>query len=274
MAKFYSALPIRIKDVSVATRKHLARLPDDYHVCLEFQIRKDYDLVIVHPTGIHVIEVKNHTRTVEGSPEDARWKVKNEDGTVVDTPINFYNQAVAAADNLKSYLMSRSSEILDDAACAPFVCSKALCNTHTQFWNRVRIFPYVCFANWRPKNRVRSHNWCKLTQASIAPMASSPPDILDVLHQTGWSNHSSTSQLRLSPREIANLIAKLGCVAIDLPIALGEIPSWYPMIDKGIDPASREADIEAIRARLNTDKIVAVVGEPKIGKSTIARLLA
>jgi hypothetical protein len=36
MAKFYSALPISFGGVEVSSRKHLARLPDDFHICLEF----------------------------------------------------------------------------------------------------------------------------------------------------------------------------------------------------------------------------------------------
>jgi hypothetical protein len=274
MAKFYSALPIRTKDVLHATRRHLARLPDDFHVCLEFQVNKDYDLVIVHPTGIHVIEIKNYTRIVEGGPQDAKWKVKNNDGTVVETPVNFYNQVAAAADNLKTYLRARSAEILDSTACAPFICSKALCNMHTRFWNNVRIFPYVCFPDWNPKNRIGAHNWCRLTQASIAPLSGSPHDILEVVQKTGWSTHQATSHLSLSTEEIARLIEKLGCVPIDLPSALGdEIPTWHPISPRDVDPTSRLADMDAIRARLDGERILAVIGEPKIGKTTVAKLL-
>lgn len=123
MAKFYSALPMRIKDVLPPTRRHLARLPDDFHVCLEFQINKDYDLVIVHPTGIHVIEVKNHTRIVEGGPQDAKWKVRNNDGTVVETPDNFYNQAIdAAAPSLPALIWPQAYVV-----CARAPLSLAAC---------------------------------------------------------------------------------------------------------------------------------------------------
>ena len=271
MAKFYSALPIRIKDVLHATRRHLARLSDDFHVCLEFQINKDYDLVIIHPTGIHVIEIKNHTRTVEGSPQQAKWKVKNDDGTVVHTPINFYNQAVGAADDLKQYLIPRSSQILDKAACTPFVCTTALCTWHTQFWNQVRPVPYACFTNWRPKNRIGPHSWCKLSQVAVSPAPGSPPDIVDLIEA---AIKRPVFPQELSRQEIERLIENFGCVPIELSTALGDgIPSWHPVTQKNIDPASRAADMDAIRTKLNSEKILTVTGEPKIGKTTLAKLL-
>jgi len=40
------ARPVRIKDVRVSFREVLARLPDDLHVCLEFRVVKDNDVVI------------------------------------------------------------------------------------------------------------------------------------------------------------------------------------------------------------------------------------
>jgi hypothetical protein len=75
MAQFYATNPPRFKHVPPAVPHALAGLPHDYYVCLEFDALKDFDVAILHPRGIHVIEVKNYRNVVQGGPHNAQWVI-------------------------------------------------------------------------------------------------------------------------------------------------------------------------------------------------------
>src|SRR5579863_8928640 len=112
MAKFYAAPPTRFGDVKIPLRKILANLPNDFHVCLEFKVSsRDFDLVIVHSKGIHVIEVKNDARPIHGGRTWPKWNVINDHGDTVYEHGNPYNQVETLARELQIFLRRASGKI-------------------------------------------------------------------------------------------------------------------------------------------------------------------
>jgi len=271
MAHFYSALPVRIKDVPVAFRQVLSRLSDEFHICLEFQIRKDYDVVILHPRGIHVIEVKNELDAVTGGPMAVRWTITRRNGTV-DERSNFYKQATDAADDLKNVLRRESSELLSSPCSNPRCTPNQICSAHRAFWSKCRFLPYVAIPNWNTRSQVVPDVWCRLVQGSAARQ--NPEYVIDAISRRNWDTHRDTRGLTLLPREIENIITKLPVARISREAALGEAPKWESGLDPRVVRALREQELMGLRHQLETEHIVAVIGEPKVGKTSIAKLLA
>ena len=271
MARFYATDEIRIKDVRVAFREVLARLPDDYHVCLEFQIQKDYDIVIIHNRGIHVIEVKHETNPVTGGPTAARWQVTSRDGFVSERR-NYYAQATTAADALKDVLQQSSNQILLSPCSKPPCSEQRLCNTHYKFWSHSCFFPYVAIPDWNPKSQIGRSDWCWLIQGSDA--RATPEHVIDAVTRRNWDLYPDMRGTRLSDSEIRNFIAHLPVVPVTQSVALGEQPRWEAWLDPRVDKSLREKELAGIREDLKQDPLVAIIGEPKVGKTSAAKLLA
>jgi tetratricopeptide (TPR) repeat protein len=274
MARFYSTPQLRNSDVKTPLRRTLSALPDDYHVCLEFRTGKagkDYDILLAHRNGLYIVEVKNENRVIEGGLSIPHWPIRDAKGDPVATLDNPYNQVINAATNLRDHLRRNSRDILV-TDCKPQRCSAQLCTYHSKFWSGFAIFPYLCIPNWNPKNNISPDVWCHLVQGNTARTA--PPFILQELPKRTWSGNPKTSYLSMSDDQIARLIKTLGCVPISLGTALGQPAIWLPKIDSQVIRSSREAELKDLESQLNRDKVVAVVGEPKGGKSTLCQLLA
>jgi hypothetical protein len=201
MAKFYSAVPPRIKDVKKPLRRTLTALPDDFHVCFEFQVGNDYDALIVHPKGIYVVEVKNDGRQIEGGSTMPEWHIRDDRGAVIARH-NFFNQAKLAASNLKEYLGRRSRDILLSPCSSP-PCSKDLCTNHKTFWWDILVFPYICIPEWNTKSTISSERleYCHLVQGNIG--RTYPPFIVTEIPRRTWDDKDKTSYLTLSEAEIS-----------------------------------------------------------------------
>jgi tetratricopeptide (TPR) repeat protein len=125
---------------------------------------------------------------------------------------------------------------------------------------------------WNSRNQIFVDNRCSLVQGD--PGLSRPPFIVDEILKRNWTSKATTSRLVLTENEIARLITTLGCVPISLAAALGHKILWRARIDERVDPVSRTSEVAALESQLQRNKVVAVVGEPKTGKSTLCQLLA
>jgi tetratricopeptide (TPR) repeat protein len=277
MAKFYSTpRNLRLSDVKKPLRRSLSALTNDYHVCLEFRAGgggKDYDVLLVHPKGIYLVEVKNEDRIIEGGLNIDNWLVTDARGDLAGSLGNPYNQLLEAVKNLHGYLRRNSQAIFPcDHKSTP--CSaQQLCSYHAKFWYDIIIFPFLCVPRWNPKNQISPDVWYKLIQGS--PAIIHPPFILDEIPKRNWDYDANKSYLQLNEDEISRLIKVLGLSEITLAQALGEPVVWAPRLDyKIVSRSSREAELGDLLSQLERDKVVVVAGEPKSGKSTLCQLLA
>jgi tetratricopeptide (TPR) repeat protein len=80
--------------------------------------------------------------------------------------------------------------------------------------------------------------------------------------------------LELDDEEIANLIRQLPVQQVSPEEAYGLPAPWQPAIDSRVAPSLRRHELVELRERLERDHVVAIIGAPKVGKTSLAKLLA
>src|SRR5665213_1687720 len=115
MARFYSYAKPRLTDVPQQVLRVLENLPDSCHVFLQFQIgtAADIDFMLLHQSGIHVVEVKTKLGAVHGSVEDAEWTIGSHRFA------NPYRQARRYAQALADFI-KRHHQVLFAERSTPF----------------------------------------------------------------------------------------------------------------------------------------------------------
>lgn len=263
MAHLYQKIQPIYKDVQNNTRRVLASLPDAYHVAFEFNLNEaNFDALVVSATGVYVVEVKNLYHAVT-ELENHNWLEHNPNPKELPSPLP---QVQRAASLLQDYLRVQAADIL--VSRKPSLAGR--------FWSEAPIYRIVCVPRWHPESAVHMHDgFTRLAQCS--PDIREPEFLPNVIYNNHWHRDSRTRHLSLSDAEISALMRKLGLVAADEATAIpGSL--WRPNIDTraaaGFKMGIRSDDIRAIGDRLDGYPLLAFVGEPKIGKTSLAQQVA